>query len=74
MGSSNWPLIAWYVFWAVLGGAIYKKKRWLGALAGLVAALILITILAFLIGGQKKKRKKEKREKNKKLNYSASAL
>ncbi len=51
MGSSNLPLIAWYVFWGVLGGAIYKKKRWLGALVGLVAALILITILALLIGG-----------------------
>ncbi len=51
MGSSNLPLIAWYVFWGVLGGAIYKKKRWLGALIGLIVALILITILAFLMGG-----------------------
>ena len=51
MGSSNLPLILWYVFCAAVGILIYKKKRWLGGLIGLVIALVLITLFALLIGG-----------------------
>ena len=51
MGSSNLPLISWYAFCGVIGALIYRKKRWLGGLIGLVVALILITIFALLIGG-----------------------
>jgi hypothetical protein len=51
MGSSNWPLISWYVFCALVGILIDRKRRWLGALIGLAAAFILITIFALLFGG-----------------------
>ncbi|MCK5624763.1 hypothetical protein KAI04_02895 [Candidatus Pacearchaeota archaeon] len=51
MGEGDLILIVWYVFFGLIGALIYKKKRLLGTLIGLVAALILITILALLFGG-----------------------
>ena len=51
MSSNNLPLISWYAFCGLVGILIYKKKRWLGGLIGLVLALALITIFALLMGG-----------------------
>ncbi len=48
MSEGDLILVVWYVFCGLIGALIYKKKRWLGGLIGLIAAIIILKIFALL--------------------------